>query len=129
MRVIDPGHKYILNELDLKEGSGTQVLTFVKREGPGYPGNIGHYPGTNIQECVRALINRTQYLHNQIPSIHNEAIISAFRIAIMQLEVRAARRHGRNPYPVELMTPGAEVENIATCLRCGHIGCKGNCHE
>jgi hypothetical protein len=44
MRIIDPGHDYILSVYD---GEGEQRLTFMKREGPGFPGNIGHYPGTN----------------------------------------------------------------------------------
>jgi hypothetical protein len=32
MKVIDAGHKYALAHLD---GPGEEVLTFVKREGPG----------------------------------------------------------------------------------------------
>jgi hypothetical protein len=52
MKIIDPGHKYELDQLD---GEGKEILTFVKRDTPSerYPGNQGHYPGTNMQEVLR----------------------------------------------------------------------------
>ena len=62
MKVIDPGHKYELAHLD---GNGHEVLTFVKREGDGYPGNIDHHAGTNLQEVFRAALDRVKYLDNQ----------------------------------------------------------------
>lgn len=55
MKVIDPGHVYDLRSLD---GEQLNRLVFVKREGPSYPGNVGHYPGTTMQEVLRALIDR-----------------------------------------------------------------------
>jgi len=38
MQELDRGHKYALRHLD---GNEVETLTFVKREGDGYPGNIG----------------------------------------------------------------------------------------
>jgi hypothetical protein len=48
MKVIDPGHYYELNVLD-GDLPLPAYLRFVKREGPGYPGNKDHYPGTTCQ--------------------------------------------------------------------------------
>jgi hypothetical protein len=51
-------------------------------------------------------------------------IIYHLRSALIMFEERAAKRHGREP-----LTIGApdEVEKLATCKVCGHIGCGGTC--
>lgn len=127
MRVIDPGHTFALDWLD---GSVTTVrpstgvpavntLTFVKREGERYPGNVGHYPGTNLQEVLRACISRVKYLDKQLPHEGNMEVLFHLRKAMMELELRAAERHGR-------YLNGDNWHNIEdepTCPRCGHIGC------
>lgn len=125
MDVLDPGHKYHLRSLDLPEGDdrGFQTLTFVKREGPGYPGNIGHYSGTTTQEVLRALIDRAHYVDNQIPDLANRWVIYYLRAAIWQLEKRAATRHGR-----EFVVPVDGIELLPTCEKCNHVGCDGTCH-
>lgn len=52
MRVVDPGHVYDLVSLD---GGQVHRLTFVKRLGERYPGNVGFpHAGTNMQEVLRA---------------------------------------------------------------------------
>jgi hypothetical protein len=117
MREIDPGHKYALRQLDSQK---EQVLTFVKREGEKYPGNIGHYPGTNLQEVLRAMIARLYYLDNQQPAKENHLVIYYLRNSIRALELRAARQHGRET-PVEVFEPDVEVRPY--CPKCGHIGC------
>jgi hypothetical protein len=53
VRTLDPGHRYALANLD---GDGEDMLTFVKREGMLYPGNVGSHAGTTMQEVLRALI-------------------------------------------------------------------------
>lgn len=58
MQELDPGHVYAL---DKQDGSGTETLTFVKREGAKYPGNISHHAGTNLQEVLRALLARFNF--------------------------------------------------------------------
>lgn len=115
MRVIDPGHIYALPHLD---GPGEEILTYVKREGPGYPGNIGHHPGTNLQEVMRSEIHRIQYLNNQIKHPGNDEIIWNVRRNIAILENRAAGRHERPR--VNFLT---EIELMPVCPECGHIGC------
>lgn len=131
MKVIDPGHVYRLTWLDLKDpilpqedGSFADELIFVKREGEGYPGNVGHHPGTTIQEVLRALIDRTFYLHNQIPDPHNIEVIWYLRNALLELEKRAAERHGRD---FSFLGQNS-IELEPTCPKCLHIGCPGDCH-
>lgn len=47
MKVVDPGHTYELDVLDAPQQHQGHPLIFVKREGPGFLGNVGHNPGTN----------------------------------------------------------------------------------
>jgi hypothetical protein len=139
MKIIEPGHIYELNWLDGKprgftdgafpvaEWTFQNQLIFVKREGDKYPGNKGHHPGTNIQEVVRALIDRVKYLDNQIQHERNTFVLQHLRAVIHQLELRAAQRHNR-----ELRLSINEIFNIEildVCNKCGHIGCEGECHE
>lgn len=131
MKVIDPGHIYELDWLDVEpglsseavEGIGCNILTFVKREGPKYPGNVGHYPGTQMQEVLRALIDRVKYVNKQIPTQENDFVLQNLRNAMWWLERRAAWRHNR-PFIVPL----TDIEWQPTCSKCGHIGCEGECH-
>jgi hypothetical protein len=137
MKIIDPGHVYELDWLDgepetayFGDPEDTETpehpanrLIFIKREGPGYPGNVGSHPGTNIQEVLRVLIDRLKYLNNQIPDNHNSLALSDLREALWFLEHRAAERHGRF-----LKVWPWEIELEPTCRKCGHIGCDGTCH-
>ncbi len=127
MKVLDPGHQYELEMLDVPTivEKGTYVaiptLQFVKREGPGYPGNKGHYHGTNIQEVLRVLIDRIQYLQGQKECPENRMILRHLRHCIMLLEQRAARRHGDMMRMSEVPLEG--IESMTTCKTCGHIRC------
>lgn len=123
MKVIDSGHSYELDILDPITGQFPQRLIFVKREGERYPGNIGHHPGTNIQEVMRVIIDRFKYLHNQIPCQEDIDCINHARAIILLLENRAADRHGR--HRVDFNT--IEIEKYPTCPSCGHVGCNENC--
>lgn len=114
MKVIDPGHKY---EVDSFDGECPQTITFMKREGPGYPGNVGHYPGTNLQEGLRVFIHRTKYLDNQVPSQENRENIYLLRCLLANLEVRAARRH----HIAITLDARTELELTPTCSICGHF--------
>lgn len=125
MEVLDPGHEFALRRLDEWLPETYTTLTFVKREGPGYPGNVGSHGGTTTQEVLRALIKRAQYVDMQIPDPNNALVISHLRESIWLLEERAARRHGRAWGLQEL----AGIEDLPTCEKCNHIGCEGQCHE
>lgn len=105
----------------------TQIITYVKREGEGYPGNVGHYPGTNLQEGWRIEIDRLQYLNAQESHHSNDLAIRNLRQNIALLEMRAAERHGRSPLPMFDFEISIELQ--PTCPKCGHIGCEGTCHS
>lgn len=117
MTVIDPGHCYELLSLD---GNVRQTLTFVKREGEGYPGNVGSHCGTNLQSVIRALIDRVAYLQGQIPCHENLAIINNLMDCLFLLEHRAARRHGLD---ASQLTQEKTTHGIM-CSICGHVLCK-----
>lgn len=120
MKVLDPGHKYELSSLD---GDAPQTLTFVKREGEGYPGNVGHYPGTTSQEVLRCLIDRAFYVNNQISCWQTWLGARFAGVIVWLFEHRAAKRHKRK-------APGFYAATFgATCNKCGHVGCEGPCHD
>jgi hypothetical protein len=120
MKVLDPGHEYTVDNIDGGEGS-CSYLRFVKREGDQYPGNVGHYPGTNIQEVCRVLIDRIKYLDGQIPCVENLRALDSLRHVIYLMERRAAFRHHRS-----LSEEGVfwNIETKPTCKVCGHIECE-----
>ena len=121
MRVIDPGHLFLLESYD---GGELQPLVFVKRCKPPekYPGNASAYSGTNLQDVLRACIARVDYLQGQSIACENENVRAALVDAIYQLEVRAHRKHAS----VLTLTP-AEVVTAPTCSQCGHVACSW-CH-
>lgn len=128
MKVVDAGHKYLLDKLDSEEHERytNEALTFVKRNYPPdkYPGNENAYSGTTIQEVCRVLIDRCKYVNNQERSGETEACITYFRRAILELETRATKRHNRGK-----ITFSFDIENMPTCRICGHIGCNEICRK
>jgi 8-oxo-dGTP diphosphatase len=125
MNAINPGHVYELFQMDCdSELLERNLLTFVKREGPGYPGNVGHHAGTNLQDVMRALIDRVKYLNNQIPAFSNRIVLLALRVALLALEIRAARRHHRSWF--YLFRHLKSIEALPFCQTCGHIGCEAH---
>jgi len=120
MKVIDSGHIYLLDKLDSLEKT---ELVFVKRMGEKYPGNENAHPGTNMQEVIRALIDRCKYVNKQIPAKETSYAIKHLRDALIYLEMRAARRHGRAWSGWDNIDP----ELVPYCSKCGHIGCEGEC--
>lgn len=92
MLCYDPGHTYELFQLD---SDLTTQLRFVKREGPNYPGNKGHYTGTTIQEVMRASIDRIKYLHWQKQHWINPVCLFLLRVVLNLFEYRAACLHKR----------------------------------
>jgi len=132
MRVIDPGHLYELHQLDSKPDTETKVtLRFVKREGSLYPGNVGHYAGTTIQDVCRVLIDRLKYVHHQIPCQENLEAMKSLREVIFRLEDRAAKRHKRKFYRSSDARPfdDRDIEHDPFCPQCGHIGCMDLYHN
>lgn len=127
MKIIDPGHVYELAWVDGHPGFGMDrrnLLVFVKREGEKYPGNVGHHPGTQVQEVLRALIDRLKYVDAQDPHRFNSVVLDSLRNSIYLLETRAAEKRGRH-LPIGLLV--RRIEDAPTCGKCGHVGCEGAC--
>ncbi|RDJ35415.1 MAG: hypothetical protein DWQ19_11405 [Crenarchaeota archaeon] len=122
MRILDAGHVY---EIDCIDGEEAQKLSFVKREGPGYPFNKGSHPGTNVREVIRCLIDRTKYLNNQKPCAETESALECLKTALFLYEARAARRHNRH---LKLASTN-ELMYREVCDGCKHVGCEGHCSE
>lgn len=117
MFVLDSGHLFELAHLD---GPGHETLRFVKRIGDRFPGNAGPaYAGTTLQEVLRALISRSEYVNGQIPCAETEAAIGLLKAALALFEIRAKRVKGE---ALDVATLDAIV-NGATCPTCGHVFC------
>jgi hypothetical protein len=123
MKVIDPGHKYEMDLYDLKDKATTvPEITFMKREGAGYPGNVGINPGTNCQEVLRVLIDRMKYLDNQVGCYHNKIVLQKLRECLWMFESRAATQHGIEEF--DFVVDYIELRSV--CKICGHIVCEGH---
>lgn len=87
MKIIDPGHVYLLKGL----GGGDQELRFIKRSG-GAIQYKEEWLGLQTQEILRVLIDRTEYLNSIIPCVESEDSLWHLRMALFLYEVRAYRR-------------------------------------
>lgn len=122
MKVIDPGHVYDLDWIDGEPDYLLNRLIFVKREGDKYPRNVGSHPGTQMQEVLRAIIDRLKYVDNQIHDEMNDNVLYHLRRAILLLEYRAAKRHGLS-LPGEVLMQQHRIEDAPVCKKCGHVVC------
>lgn len=77
-----------------------------------------------MQEVLRALIDRARYVNNQIYSDRTDNAIRLMEAAVWELEARAAERHGR----LADFSISQAVRAEGKCGKCGHVGCKDDCH-
>ncbi len=119
MRVLVSGHRYALARLDTWGDASPQVLQFVSRIGPKYPGNLSVFPGTTTQEVLRALIDRTAYVNAQQPCVENDLVRTLLEAALTTLEQRAKRVRDEDLRA----TTCRAVATAATCAVCGHVEC------
>lgn len=89
MQVLEPGHVYLLDHLD---GPNQQQLVFVNRE------EGTEHEGTQTQEVLRALIDRTQHCDRCLRWEGNDAIIHHLRMALALHEARALLRKAEKGY-------------------------------
>lgn len=122
MKIIDPGHEYILEAVGF---APPQRIVFVKNEGEKYPGNVGHHGGILTQELLRVCIDRTKYLNGQGSCMETELALSAMRQALAWYEVRAARCRGAH---IEGDHANA-LDSAPVCATCGHNQCHRETHE
>lgn len=103
MRIIEPGHIYTLNWLDgepqitnIQNSIGKILpensLVFVNRE------KGTEHAGTQTQEVLRALIDRTQHCDNCLRWEGNDKIIYHLRMALALHEARAIERKTEKGY-------------------------------
>jgi hypothetical protein len=105
MRIAEPGHVYDLNHIDAHELY--ERLTFVNRE----PGT--EHSGTQTQEVLRALIDRTMHCDNCLRWEGNDLIIYHLRMALVLHEARALIRKVEKGI--------IQPENIVTNREDGHF--------
>lgn len=122
MKVIDPGHVYLIEAL---EGGEPQTIHFVKRKGPNYPGNTDTADGPITQEFLRAILDRMIYMNNQGSCAETDIIISNLRTALMMFEVRAARCRGA----VIDLPRISDIDQAPVCPICGHVQCDQGRHS
>jgi hypothetical protein len=89
MKVLEPGHKYMLKNLGTPSYG---ILTFIKRSSKAVDYGPTEHIGTNTQEVLRALIDRSEYLNNVLPCDETRDAIYHLRMALFNYEVRAYRR-------------------------------------
>lgn len=89
MEILETGHKYKLDHLESK---GHEVLTFIRRSSGVVDYGSGEHPGTNTQEVLRALIDRTKYLDWILPCDETKDAIWHLRQALYCYEARAWER-------------------------------------
>jgi hypothetical protein len=82
VKVIEEGHIY---ELDTQDRDDPEVLTFVNREDTPHG-------GTQTQEVIRALIDRTMHCDNCLRWEGNDLVIYHLRMALVMHESRALAR-------------------------------------
>jgi len=88
MRMVDDGHVYDLEQLGTED---KHRLTFIKRSG-GAVSYDQEWPGLQTQEVLRALIDRTLYLHDILPCAETLDAVYHMRMALYNYELRAWRR-------------------------------------
>lgn len=88
MRVVDPGHIYDMWQLGSDEA---QRLTFIKRSG-GAVQYEQEWPGVQVQEVLRVLIDRSRYLNDVIECAETKDAIWYMQMALFAYESRAYRR-------------------------------------
>jgi hypothetical protein len=116
MKIIQAGHIYDLHSLDVRDSSGVtrafERLVFVNRE-PGH-----EHSGTQTQEVLRALIDRTMHCDNCLRWPGNDLIIYHLRMALTLHESRALLRKVEKGY--------IQPENIITNNHDGHFSIMHN---
>ena len=98
MVILAQGHKYGLEnfEMDAKNTGGFQQLQFIEKGSPDPDGKLNLITaGTTNEEVLRVLIDRFQYLNNQIPCRENAIVITKLEECLMWVGKRTQDRKNR----------------------------------
>lgn len=88
MRIVDPGHVYDMWQLGSR---CMQRICFIKRSG-GAVRYAKEWAGVQVQEVLRVLIDRCEYLNGIIWCTETQDAIYHLRMALFAFEARAYRR-------------------------------------
>lgn len=89
MQIVEPGHIYRLQNVGMYKHKN--VVTFIKRSGELIE-HLNEHSGTNVQECLRMLIDRTIYLDALLTCDESNDAVYYLRMALFTHEARAWRR-------------------------------------
>lgn len=93
MKIIEPGHKYTLANME----NGEQGLSFIQKE----PTPNGDHlletisDGTTNEEVLRVMIDRMIFLQTKAPCRENAIVITKLEESLMWLEKRTQDRKAR----------------------------------
>ena len=90
MKIMQPGHKYELENFIDKESKG-QEIQFIYKSAT----DESFIDGTSNEEVIAVLIDRLEYLNNKFPCAENKLAITHLRWALTQLEERTKNRVSR----------------------------------
>lgn len=90
MKVLKPGHKYLLSNIKSDEDGDQDInlLKFYDEKGENRKDIIG----TSNQEVLRALIDRVEFMENELSHSFNKEIIYHLRKALALHEARHLTR-------------------------------------
>lgn len=90
MKVLTPGHKYLLNNFeDNSEGTLKQSIQFIQKEGEPLK---TVEDGTTNEEVLAMMIDRMNFLNNKMPGRENAIAITHLETALLWLNKRTADR-------------------------------------
>lgn len=105
MKVLTPGHKYLLANFEDQKAS-TQAIQFIEKGKRGeapFPMQEGDNPddfityndGTTNEEVIRVLVDRIGFLNGKFPCRENSLAITRLQEALFWLEERTRGRVDR----------------------------------
>jgi hypothetical protein len=86
MRVLEPGHAYILANFENKEAHG-QIIEFIKKDATSTL-----HDGTTNEEVLLMMIDRMNNMNAKFPCRENAMVITKLDEALMWLNKRTADR-------------------------------------
>lgn len=99
MKVLTPGHQYILDNFEDKDriSEPPQTLQFIyKIPIPGTTDLETIKNGTTNEEVLAVLIDRIKFLNDKFPCRENSIALTHIETALLWLNSRTANRKARN---------------------------------
>ena len=96
MKIITPGHRYVLDGFE-KPDENRQILQFIHKESDKSDPTklVTLSDGTTNEEVISALIDRLKYLDEKFPCRENYLAIKGMQMALDSLEERTRNRLNR----------------------------------